>query len=64
VAVQIGPATLDFIVEATGGFQAWRDASLGTVELPAGEDLSLTIKPRRKARDAVMDVQQITLRKR
>ena len=64
LAIQVGPAALAFTVEATGGFQAWRDASLGTVELPAGEDMKLTIKPRRKAHNAVMDVQQITLRKR
>ena len=62
IAIQIGDQKLTFIVEATGGFQAWRDVSLGKVELTR-RPVRVTVKPIRKAKNAVMDIQQITLKR-
>lgn len=61
IEIQIGDTLLAFTVEATGGFQAWRDVKLGTVSLPAGK-AAVTVKPQVKAKNAIMDIQQITLR--
>ena len=62
VEITVGVETLPFQVEATGGFQAWRNVVLGNLELKAGEPVRVTVKPKRKARNAVMDIQQIVLR--
>lgn len=58
----IGDAVLPFRVQSTGGFQAWREVQLGTVELTTGKTIRVTAKPKKKAKTAVMDIQQITLR--
>ena len=62
IELQIGKQTIPFEVAATGGFQAWRNVQLGRIRLPASAALRLAIRPKLKAKKAVMDVQQITLR--
>jgi hypothetical protein len=52
---------IPFTIEATGGFQNWRNVNVGTIKLTAGREFELTVKPLRKAHAAIMDIQQITL---
>ena len=62
IELTIGKQKVPFKVEATGGFQAWRDVKLGTVELKAETGYTVSLKVIKKAKNAVMDIQQITLR--
>ncbi|QNN24653.1 alpha-L-fucosidase [Planctomycetales bacterium ZRK34] len=62
-AVHIGGKTLNFTVEDTGGFQNFVERDLGTVNLSPG-DQTLSIKPIRKAKLAVMDVRRVTLKRK
>jgi len=62
IELRIGRQTIPFEVAATGGFQAWRNVQLGRIRLPASAALRLTIRTKRKAHNAVMDVRQVTLR--
>ncbi len=62
IVISVGETKLPFKVEATGGFQKWRDVELGTVQLSAGTKITVAAKPKVKARNAVMDIQQITLK--
>ena len=62
VALSAGDQTLEFQVEATGGFQTWRDVTVGRVTLPADREVRVVVKPIHKAKAAVMDIQQIVLR--
>lgn len=62
IEIIVGKQTLPFTVAATGGFQAWRNVNLGIVELPAGIKTTVIAKPKTKSKNAVMDIQQITLR--
>jgi hypothetical protein len=62
VEITVGDHVLPFKVEATGGFQAWKNVHLGTLELQADKPVRVTAKPKKKAKNAVMDIQQITLR--
>jgi hypothetical protein len=52
---------IPYTVEATGGFQDWRDVTVGNVKLTKDRVVGLTVKPIHKAKAAVMDIQQITL---
>ena len=60
VAVEVGDGALTFKVEDTGGFQNFRARAVGEVTLAPGRH-TLTLRPKTKAKDAVMDVQQVTL---
>ena len=60
VAVDVGDRQLSFIVEDTGHFQNFKSRKIGEVELAAGVQ-TLTIKPSKKAKAAVMDVRQVKL---
>ena len=51
---------LDFTVEDTGGFQAFRPRLIGRVSLPAGEH-TLRITPERIAKAAACDIRQVRL---
>jgi hypothetical protein len=62
IEIAVGDQVLPFNVAETGGFQAWRDVKLGNVNLSPGVTTMVTAKPKKKARNAVMDIQQITLR--
>ena len=61
IELAVGETKLPFTVEATGGFQSWRDVEVGVVELAANSMTTVTAKPVNKANNAVMDIQQITL---
>ena len=61
VAVQVGDATLTFIVEATGGFQKFTPRAIGVAKLDKAGRHMLVVKPITKPRAAVMDLQRIRL---
>jgi len=61
VAVTIGGQEVVFTVEETGHFQNFKNRTLGTVKLAAGDDHALQLRPRAKAAGAVMDVRQVRL---
>ena len=52
---------LEFSVVATGGFQAWRDVKVGSFKLPADREITIAVRPQKKAKQAVMDIRHITL---
>lgn len=60
VVAAVGTEQLTFHVAATGGFQAWRTLNIGRVDLPAGP-ATFTVTPKRKAKNAIMDIQHISL---
>lgn len=60
VAVKAGSQELVFTTQDTGGFQKWKEVSLGQIELPAGKT-RLVIDPVDKKKSAVLDVQKIVL---
>ncbi len=53
---------LKFTVEDTGHFQNFKPRVIGTLDLPAGPGLELTVAPQTKPGAAVMDLRQIILR--
>lgn len=59
-----GPAiaNLLFTVEETGHFQSFKWRDVGSVSLPRAGTYRLELRPRRKARNAVMDVRSVRLR--
>ena len=61
VAVSVGGQELIFTVEETGHFQNFKNRTLGTIELTAGDDQTLELRPRTKSGGAVMDVRQVRL---
>jgi len=62
VEVSIAEQALSMTVEDTGHFQNFVPRSIGTVELTKPGRYVLTIKPKTKAKAAVMDVRQVVLR--
>ena len=61
VEVAVAGQALRFTVRETGHFQHFIPLAIGEVTLPAGP-ATLTLRPQRKARDAVMDVRRVVLR--
>lgn len=61
VDIQIGNASRTFVVEETGHFQNFIWKTLGTVELPANETITLKLAPKSKPGGAVMDVRAVRL---
>lgn len=61
VAIELDGQKLAFVVEDTGGFQSWKDREIGTVTIAKPGAISLAVRPIKKAKGAVMDLQQITL---
>jgi hypothetical protein len=61
VALVVGGQEIVFTVEETGHFQNFKNRTLGTIELAAGEDQTLQLRPRSKKAGAVMDVRQVRL---
>lgn len=61
VALRVGSQEIVFAVEETGHFQNFKNRTLGTVEIVAGTDDTLELRPRTKAAAAVMDVRQVRL---
>lgn len=60
VAMSIAGKEVRFTVEATGHFQCFKQRRIGTVELAAGRH-RLQVRPRRKAKAAVMDLRRVEL---
>jgi len=60
VALEAGPAKVEFTVEETGHFQRFIPREVGVLELPAGEN-TLTVRPLKKKGAAVMDLRRVTL---
>ena len=61
VDIQIGNESRTFTVEETGHFQNFVWRTVGTVELPADETVTLKLAPRSKPGGAVMDVRAVRL---
>lgn len=61
VDVQIGKESLTFVVEETGHFQNFIWRTVGTVELPTDETITLKLAPKSKPGGAVMDVRAVRL---
>ena len=60
VEVAVGPERLTFEVKETGGWQKFEAREVGTLALKAGRQ-TLSVKPIKKAKTAVMDLRQIRL---
>lgn len=61
VKVVVGKDVAPFIVEDTGGFQAFKPRIVGEVTVDTPGRKSLEIRVEKKAKSAVMDVQQVRL---
>ena len=62
VEVSVGGQALTFTVEDTGHFQNFKDRKIGTVTFDKPGRYTLTVKPKKKAAAAVMDLRSIALR--
>jgi len=62
VEVQFAEQSLRFTVEDTGGFQQFKPRDIGTIRLDKPGRHTLTVRPKTKAKAAVMDLRQIVLR--
>lgn len=61
MVVSLADAELAFEVEETGHFQDFRARVIGTVTIPEAGSHLLTVKPRRIAKTAALDLRQIRL---
>ena len=61
IELAFGSQTKPYQVEATGGFQNWREVNLGPIEGLEGLT-KVRVHVKEKAQHAVMDIQQISLR--
>jgi arylsulfatase A-like enzyme len=62
VEVEAAGQVLAFVVDDTGGFQKFKARHVGRVKLDKPGRYTLTIRVRKKAKAAVMDVRQVVLR--
>ena len=60
VAIEAGASRCEFTVEETGHFQRFVPREIGQVELAAGDN-TLTVRPLKKAKAAVMDLRRVIL---
>ncbi len=61
VAVLVNDQTFKFTVEDTGGFQEWKQISLGKVSIPVSGENKVAIIPLNKKAKSVMDISKISL---
>jgi arylsulfatase A len=61
VEVTVADQSLTFTVEDTGGFQNFKAREIGTVRLEKAGRYTLTVRPKTKAKGAVMDLRSIRL---
>lgn len=61
VAIHLADQTIEFTVEDTGGFQNWKSRELGEVTLKEPGTYQLEVRPKNKAKVAVMDIRRIRL---
>ena len=62
VDVIVGEQKMNFTVEDTGGFQAFKPRVIGQVKVEMAGRYTLEIRPVKKAKAAVMDVRQVMLK--
>ncbi len=62
VEVVAAGQTVRFTVEDTGGFQNFKPRSIGTLTFDKPGRYTLTVRPRSKAKAAVMDLRRVVLR--
>jgi arylsulfatase A-like enzyme len=62
VEVETAGQSLRFTVEDTGGFQDFKSREIGTVKFDKPGRYTLTVRPRSKAKAAVMDLRRVVLR--
>jgi hypothetical protein len=62
VAVKIAGQEKKFTVQDTGGFQNWKEVSIGEIEIKQKGTQRLVIDPLNKVKSAVLDVQKIVLK--
>ncbi|MEY4133233.1 MAG: hypothetical protein RL592_1291 [Verrucomicrobiota bacterium] len=60
VAAEAGAGRCEFTVEETGHFQRFVPREIGQLELTAGDN-TLTIRPLKKAKSAIMDLRRVIL---
>ena len=61
VAVLVNDQTVEFDVEDTGGFQTWKELSLGEVEIEVAGVNRLAVVPLSKTGNSVMDLKKVVL---
>jgi hypothetical protein len=61
VEVTVAGQALAFTVEDTGGFQAFKAREIGTVKLDKPGRYTLAVRPKSKAKNAVMDLRAVRL---
>lgn len=62
VELSVGEQVLTFTVEDTGHFQNFKMREIGPLTFDKPGRYTLTVKPRKKAAAAVMDLREVTLR--
>lgn len=62
VAVKVGSQENKFTVQDTGGFQKWKDVTVGEIEIKEGGVQRLVVDPLNKKKSAVLDVQKVVLK--
>jgi arylsulfatase A len=62
VELSVGNQTLTFTVEDTGSFQNFKAREIGKLALDMPDRYTLTVKPKKKAAGAVMDLRSVTLK--
>ncbi len=62
VEVEVAGQVLRFTVEDTGGFQNFQAREIGTVKFDKPGRFTLTVRPRSKAKAAMMDLRRVVLR--
>jgi arylsulfatase A len=60
VAIEAGAGRCEFTVEETGHFQRFVPREIGQIELAAGDN-TLTVRPLKKAKSAIMDLRRVIL---
>lgn len=60
VAIEAGASRCEFTVEETGHFQRFVPREIGQIELAAGDN-TLTVRPLKKAKAAIMDLRRVIL---
>jgi hypothetical protein len=61
VEVSVGDQSMTFVVQDTGGFQAFKSREIGLITLSAPGRHSLVVRPKSKTKNAVMDLRAVRL---
>ena len=63
IVLKVGALQYNFVVKETGGFQSWREVAIGTIDELDGVT-TVSVKPKTKVKNAIMDIQEIRLEPR